>query len=130
MKEQNDTRVTIRVDRDLKERAETLLERMGLNMSTAVNIFLRKTVDESAIPFPVSVKTSFIGYGLTVNDISKSFTAAVREDVAEYRDNGFPVAKYDGEKRKAYLEAPDGTREYINGYFQISTGPSKVYASC
>ena len=113
MKEQNDTRVTIRVDRDLKERAETLLERMGLNMSTAVNIFLRKTVDESAIPFPVSVKAAGIGY--TTADVTDAFTAAVRDEISEKAGKGFPIARYDAEKKQAYLEKADGTREYVNG---------------
>ena len=115
MKTQNDTRVTIRVDRDLKEQAEALFERMGLNMSTAFNVFLRKTVDESAIPFPVSVKPSGIGYGFSASDVSEAFTAAVRDDVSENKRKGFPVAKYDADKRLAYLEASDGTREYIHG---------------
>lgn len=115
IKAQNDTRVTIRVDRDLKERAETLLERMGLNMSTAVNIFLRKTVDESAIPFPVSVKTSGIGYNLSANDITDAFTIAVRDEITEKTRKGHPVARYDADKKQAYLEKADGTREYVNG---------------
>ena len=115
MKAQNDTRVTIRVDRDLKGQAEALFERMGLNMSTALNIFLRKAVDESAIPFPVSVKTSGIGYGLSVSDVTEAFTAAVRDDISEIKKKGFPVAKYDADKKQAYLEAPDGTREYVHG---------------
>ena len=40
-----DVRVTIRVNRELKESAEALFEYLGLNMTNAVNIFLRKTVD-------------------------------------------------------------------------------------
>jgi len=92
-----------------------LFERMGLNMSTALNVFLRKAVDESAIPFPISVKPSGIGYGLSAGDISEAFTAAVRDDVFENKMKGFPIAKYDVDKRKAYLETPDGSREYVNG---------------
>ncbi len=115
MKAQNDVRVTIRVDRDLKERAEGLFDRLGMNMSTALNVFLRKAVDEEAIPFPVSAKGTRFGTGYTADDISGAFEAAVRNDIAEQRQSGLPVAKYDAESKRAYLEAADGTREYIHG---------------
>ena len=54
----NDVRVTVRVDKNLKEDAESLFEHLGLNMSVAFN---------------------------------------------------------DGVKKIAYLEAADGTKEYVNG---------------
>jgi len=93
MKAQNDIRVTIRADKDLKEQAESLFKRMGLNMSTAINMFLRKAVDESAIPFQVSVKPPGIGYSLSADDISAVFTSAVREDIANYKIKGRPIKK-------------------------------------
>ena len=115
MKVQNDIRVTVRVDRDLKESAEILFERLGMNMSTALNVFLRKAVDESAIPFPISVNPTPIGYGLTTNDVTDTFVAAVQDEIAIKKREGIPIAKYDAEQKKAYLESSDGTREYING---------------
>ena len=115
MKVQNDIRVTIRVDKDLKKRAEILFERMGMNMSTALNVFLRKAVDESAIPFPISVKPPVVGYGLSANDVTNAFVAAVQDEISIKKQEGFPVAKYDAEQKKAYLETADGVREYING---------------
>ena len=114
MKVQNDVRVTIRVDRDLKKHAESLFERMGMNMSTALNVFLRKAVDESAIPFPISVKNGNFGYGLSSGDISAAFSTAVQEEIAEKKRKGFPVARYDVDKQLAYIESADGTREYVN----------------
>ena len=112
----NDVRVTIRVDKDLKERAETLFDRLGMNMSTALNVFLRKAVDESAIPFPVSAaKETGFGTGYSTADITNAFSAEVRKETAENMRKGFPVARYDADKRQAYLESADGTREYVNG---------------
>jgi DNA-damage-inducible protein J len=55
-----DVRVTIRVDRELKENAESLFAYLGLNMSNAINIFLRKAVDQRGIPFPVNTGTQGI----------------------------------------------------------------------
>jgi len=115
MKVQNDVRVTIRVDKDLKEHAEFLFERLGMNMTTALNVFLRKAVDESAIPFTVSAKNTDFGYGYSANDITTAFSETVQNEITEKKQNGFPVARYDAEKKQAYLENADGTREYING---------------
>ena len=49
--------VNIRIDDDLKERADALFEDLGLNMTTAVNIFVRATVRQGGIPFEVTTKT-------------------------------------------------------------------------
>ena len=115
MKVQNDVRVTIRVDKDLKENAEILFGRLGMNMSTALNVFLRKAVDESAIPFPVSAKKAGFDYGLSANDIANAFTDAVQEEIDDKKQKGLPVARYDADKKQAYLENADGSRVYING---------------
>ena len=112
---QSDTRVTIRVDRELKERAEILFARLGMNMSTALNVFLRKAVDEGAIPFIVgTTKNSGAGYKYPYDDITDAFTSAVQVAISENQRKGFPVARYDAVSRQAYLEAADGTREYVH----------------
>lgn len=113
MRVQNDVRVTIRVDKDLKECAERLFDRLGMNMSTALNVFLRKAVDEEAIPFPVSTKNAY-GTGYTPADVTDAFEAAVRNEIEENLRKGYPVARYDVVNKRAYLEAADGTREYVN----------------
>lgn len=113
MSVQTDARVTVRVDRDLKEQAEILFERLGLNMSTALNVFLRKSVDEGAIPFPVSAKNSSFERTQTQSDITASFEASVQNELLEHRQKGLPVARYDKQSKQAYLEFSDGTREYV-----------------
>ncbi len=47
--------VTLRVDEDLKKQAEILFSELGLNLTTAFNIFLRQSVREQQIPFQVSM---------------------------------------------------------------------------
>ncbi len=49
--------VNIRVDEELKKQTENLLSDMGLNMTTAVNIFLRQVVRTGGIPFEITTKT-------------------------------------------------------------------------
>lgn len=46
--------VTIRMDEDLKKQADTLFNELGLNLSTAFNVFVRQAVREQAIPFVIS----------------------------------------------------------------------------
>lgn len=45
------TNLNIRTDSEIKKAAEQIFEELGLNMSTAVNIFLRQTIRENGIPF-------------------------------------------------------------------------------
>jgi len=113
MKALNDVQVTIRVDKNLKESAESLFSQLGMNMSTAFNVFLRKAVSEDAIPFAVSTKSSRFVAGYSEEDIANAFKNAVQREIATKKQNGIPVAMYDGEIKRAYLEYPDGTREYV-----------------
>ena len=48
------TTMSIRMDADLKKRAEELCAEMGMSMTTALTIFLKKMVRERGIPFAVS----------------------------------------------------------------------------
>lgn len=43
----------IKIDPELKEQAQDLFESLGMNLTTAVNIFLRQSVREQAIPFRI-----------------------------------------------------------------------------
>ncbi len=49
------TNLNIRTDKDIKRRAEKLFDALGLNMTTAVNIFLRQAIRENGIPFEVKL---------------------------------------------------------------------------
>ena len=47
------TNLNVRVDETLKKNAEELLNDLGMNMSTAVNVFLRQLVRVHGIPFEI-----------------------------------------------------------------------------
>ena len=47
--------VTARVDENVKKEAEILFKKMGLNMSTAMNLFLKKCILEQGIPFELKM---------------------------------------------------------------------------
>ncbi len=46
--------ISIRVDDNVKQNAERTLNDIGLSMSTAINIFLKKVVRENSIPFELN----------------------------------------------------------------------------
>ena len=49
--------VNIRLDDSLKEKAEALFEELGLNITTAFNIFVRQAVRQGGIPFEITTNT-------------------------------------------------------------------------
>ena len=49
--------ISLRVDDDVKRNAERTLTDIGLSMSTAINIFLKKVARENRIPFELSMET-------------------------------------------------------------------------
>ena len=51
----SNTTLSIRVNEEVKKEADQLFENLGLNLSRAVNIFLRQAIREQGIPFQVTL---------------------------------------------------------------------------
>ena len=49
------TNLSIRTEKDVKEQAEHIFSELGLNMTTAVNMFLKVVIRENGIPFPLKL---------------------------------------------------------------------------
>lgn len=49
------TNLNIRTDKDIKYQAEEIFNELGLNMTTAINLFLRTTIREHGIPFELKL---------------------------------------------------------------------------
>lgn len=49
------TNISIRMDSDLKLRADAFFGELGMNISTAFNIFVRQSLREGRIPFDISL---------------------------------------------------------------------------
>ena len=69
------TNLNVRTDKDVKEQADRIFAELGLNMTTAINIFLRTTIRENGIPFALIIDEP--------NDITK---AAIEEGRKIARD--------------------------------------------
>ena len=47
--------LSIRMNKSLKEQADSLFSELGMNMTTALNIFVRQSVRQGKIPFEISL---------------------------------------------------------------------------
>ena len=53
--ESTTTNISIRMDTKLKAQAEELFSELGMNLSTAFNIFVRQSLREGGIPFEITL---------------------------------------------------------------------------
>ena len=51
----NTTNISIRMDSELKAQADALFAELGMNLSTAFNIFVRQSIRDARIPFDISL---------------------------------------------------------------------------
>ncbi len=51
--------------------------------------------------------------GISDDELTERFKASIRIDNEIRKIKGLPVAKFDNEKKKPYIEYPDGRREYV-----------------
>ena len=61
--------ITVRVDNDTKESANRIFKEVGLDMSTAVNMFLKQVIRNNGLPFMV---TANIPNGTTLEAIKEA----------------------------------------------------------
>ena len=57
----NTTNLNVRIDADLKHQAETIFTALGMNLSTAMNLFLRSAVRYGGIPFELKLPQKPLG---------------------------------------------------------------------
>jgi DNA-damage-inducible protein J len=56
------TNITVRIDDDVKREAESLFNKLGLSMSSAINVFFRQAIREQAMPFPIRAAGKYDEY--------------------------------------------------------------------
>lgn len=65
------TSMTIRTDRHVKMQAQHLFSNLGLDMSTAINLFLRQSIQHQGLPFDITLKQP---NQITLKAIEESYT--------------------------------------------------------
>ena len=46
--------ITVRVEEKIKKQASDIFKEIGMDMSTAINVYLKQVIRSNGIPFPVS----------------------------------------------------------------------------
>ncbi len=85
------TNLNIRTDKEVKAAAERIFAELGLNMTTAVNLFLRQAIRENGIPFPLKL------------DVPNDTTASAIEEGRRLARDGSVRGYTDMEALKAAL---------------------------
>ena len=75
------TNLNIRVDKEIKMQAEEIFDALGINMTTAVNIFLRQAIREKGIPFELKLN---IPNEMTIAAITEGRTLAYDKNATGY----------------------------------------------
>ena len=70
------SQINIRVDDEVKRDAEVTLDAIGLSMSTAINIFLKKVAREKRIPFELTAEPFY-------SDSNMRYLENIMRDVKE-----------------------------------------------
>ena len=75
------TNLNIRTEKEVKEKADQIFSELGLNMTTAINIFLRTAIREHGIPFSLKLD---IPNEATVNAIEEGRRIALDKSAESY----------------------------------------------
>ena len=51
------TSMTIRLDSSIKKQAQKIYSELGIDMTTAINVFLRQSIRSKGFPFDVNLET-------------------------------------------------------------------------
>ena len=52
----NTTNFSVRMDSDIKKQCEALYNELGINLTTAINVFLRQSIRAGGFPFDVRME--------------------------------------------------------------------------
>ena len=52
----NNTSMTIRTDKEIKQQAQKIFSDLGMDMSTAINVFLRQAIRYRGFPFDLTLE--------------------------------------------------------------------------
>jgi len=64
------TNLNVRIDADLKKQSEEIFNELGLNMSTALTVFLRQSVRSRGIPFDMRLNIPNDETIAAINDVN------------------------------------------------------------
>ena len=80
--------ITFRLDETLKKQAEIIYESMGLNMSSALQLFVTQTVAKGSIPFLIEADDTAKYKAYVLRELAESKKEALNPDnISEEHDD-------------------------------------------
>ncbi len=79
----NTTNLNIRTDKEIKKQAELICSELGINMTSAINMFLRMLVRKRGIPFKLQLEKED---QITLKAIKEGRKIAKDDNVKGYTD--------------------------------------------
>jgi addiction module RelB/DinJ family antitoxin len=107
-------RVNFRANKTAKHEAERVLRAMGLNLSDGLNMFLARVAAEHRVPFQLAMTREEV-LGADALALGTAVTGSIRAEVQRSVAAGAPVARFDRESGRAYVQYGDGRKEYLDG---------------
>jgi len=98
--------LNIKIDRELKAQADKLFNDMGMNLTTAVNVFVRQAVLERAIPFRIYRDTDLVQTKVSTEQ-RQAAMQEVRDLLAGIDGNSIDLDQMKAERRAAKYERAD-----------------------
>jgi len=86
------TTVNVRVDEDVKKGIENFCSSVGMNLSTAVNLFFKAVLNQGRIPFEISPRSRYKPRGLA--GISKEeLDSKIERGLADMEEGRYRLAE-------------------------------------
>ena len=109
-----EARLSVRVNEDVKRRAEDVFHELGLTMSAGINLYLSQVALQRSVPFLLTQipqeKQSDFELRKQIEELKAQM--AVYKKIQGMLERGVPVALFDDQQKRPYLEHADGRREY------------------
>ena len=67
----NTTNFSVRIDTEIKKQSEMLYKKLGMNLTTAINIFLRQSILVGGVPFDVKLKKPNVKTAAAIKESEK-----------------------------------------------------------
>jgi len=59
------SQINVRIDEAVKSQAELIFEDLGLNMTTAINMFIKKVIRENGLPFDLKADPFYSSHNVS-----------------------------------------------------------------
>ena len=96
------TNLSIRMDRRLKEEADSLYNELGMSLTTAITIFVKQSVRQKKIPFEITLDSDIKKFDTRMSAITA--VERIRTNAAQSKTAELTLDEIDAEIKTARAE--------------------------